>query len=130
MGKDGFVSLWIGNIDSQDLLDEYAELIYTDEGEWLPSPFLGDFNINMDDFDEDFIEKVCHGNEVMTLSELISGCSYEDVVILKFINMYGDKLPNDINSAVLLYNFGYNGNTKEVQKDELNFKYIGTVSYK
>ncbi len=39
MEKEGLVSLWIGNMRSQDLLDEY---------------------ISIDDFDEDFIEKVCY----------------------------------------------------------------------
>ncbi|UOQ94875.1 hypothetical protein MUO14_08090 [Halobacillus shinanisalinarum] len=41
MEKQGYVSLWIGNIQ-----------------DFLPSPFLNDFAIDIDDFDEDFFEKV------------------------------------------------------------------------
>jgi hypothetical protein len=130
MEKEGFVSLWIGNIDSQDSLDEYAELIYTDEGEWLPSTFLADFNIDKDDFDEDFIEKICHEKNVKSLNELIAGCSYEDVVIPGFINVFGDDLPKGVNSAILLYNYEYDGNTKKTINGEQSFRYISTVQYK
>lgn len=91
MEKEGLVSLWIGNMRSQDLLDEY---------------------ISIDDFDEDFIEKVCYWNDINTLKELINGCSYEDIIINKFINMIGDKLPKEINSAILLYDFVYDDNER------------------
>lgn len=128
MEKQGFVSLWIGNMCSQDLLNEYTELIYTDEGEWLPSSFLTDFNINIDDFDEDFIEKICHENNINTLKELICGCSYEDVVIGKFVNMIGNKLPKETNSAILLYNFSYD-NKQKINNKEIGFRYMGTVQY-
>lgn len=130
MEKEGFVSLWIGNIDSQNSLDEYAELVYTDEGEWLPSPFLTDFNIVIDEFDEDFIEKVSYEDNVKSLKGLITGCSYEDVVIPRFINVFGDELPKGVNSAILLYNFEYDGNTKETKNSELSFRYVGTVQYR
>lgn len=130
MEREGFVSLWIGKMDSEDLMDKYVELIYTDMGEWLLSPFLTDFNININDFDEDFIEKVCHENDVKTLNRLIAGCSYEDVVISRFISIFDDKLPKGINSAILLYNFEYDGNIKEIEHDILSFKYVGTVKYR
>lgn len=130
MEKEGFVSLWIGNIDSQDSLDEYTELIYTEEGECLPSTFLADFNIDMDDFDEDFIEKVCHKKNVKSLNELIAGCSYEDVVILRFTNVLGDGLLKGVNSAILLYNYEYDGNIKKTRNGEQSFRYISTVQYR
>ena len=58
MEKEGYVSLWIGNLESDEKLLEYVELVYTDDGEWLPSQFLQDFNIDIDDFNEDCIESV------------------------------------------------------------------------
>ena len=130
MERDGFASLWLGKIDSQDSLDEYAELVYTDSGEWLPSQFLADFKIEMDDFDEDFIENVCHESDAQTLAELITGCSYENVVLTRFINICGDKLQKGINCAILLYNFDYNGNVKDTKNNELSLKFIGTVEYR
>ena len=44
--------------------------------------------------------------------------------------MFDDRLPKRINSAILLYNFGYDGKVKEVKHDELSFMYVGTVQYK
>ena len=83
MEKEGYVSLWIGNSKSDEELLEYVELVYTDDGDWLPSQFLQDFNIDIDDFDEDCIERVCREKEANLISELISGCSYGDIIIPK-----------------------------------------------
>lgn len=130
MEREGFVSLWIGTTNSEDLLDEYTELIYSDEGEWLPSSFLVDFNIDMDEFDEDYLEKVCYKNGVSTLKKLITGCSYQDVVIPRFINMFGNDLSKKVNLAILLYNFNYEGNIKDINHDKLSFQYIGTIQYR
>ena len=52
MEREGYVSLWIGNSKSDEELLEYVELVYTDDGDWLPSQFLQDFNIDINDFDE------------------------------------------------------------------------------
>ena len=83
MEKEGYVSLWIGNIKSDDELMAYVELEYTDDGDCIPSKFLKDFSIDIDDIDEDFIERVCHENKVSSISELISGCSYEEIILPK-----------------------------------------------
>lgn len=130
MEREGFVSLWLGNSYSQDLLDEYAQLVYPDSGDWVPSEFLTDFNIDMADFDEDFIEKVSNESDVETLTDLITGCSYEDVVISRFINICGDKLQKGINCAILLYDFEYDGNVKDTKSDALSLKFIGTIQYR
>ena len=130
MDNSDFVSLWIGNINSKDHLDLYTELKYTDEGEWLPSPFLADFNIDIDDFDEDFLEKAYHENEVDSLKDLILGCSYESIVIPKLVSLFSNKLPRKVNSAILMYNLKYSGSIKEIKHDEINFKYVGTLQYR
>lgn len=49
MEKEGYVSLWIGNIKSDDELMAYVELEYTDDGDCIPSKFLKDFSIDIDD---------------------------------------------------------------------------------
>lgn len=56
MEKKGLVSLWIGIINLDDDLSEYVKLNYTEEGDGFSSRFMNDFNIQMDDFDGDFIE--------------------------------------------------------------------------
>lgn len=130
MERDGFVSLWLGKIDSQKLLDEYVDLVYTDSGEWHQSQFLYDAKIDMNDFDEDFIEKVFHDREVETLTELITGCSYEEVVIPRLTNIYGDKLQKGVNCAILVYNFAYNINVKDTKNNALSLMFIGAIEYR
>ena len=46
MEREGYVSLWIGNIKSDDELIAYVELEYTDDGDCIPSKFLKDFSMN------------------------------------------------------------------------------------
>lgn len=128
MEKEGYVSLWVGSINSYEELSEYVSLIYTKEGEWKSSPFLKDYDIDMDDFDEDYIESVCIKNSVDSLEELICGCSYEEVVIPKFEKML-KSFNEKINTAILLYNFEYDGTNRVIKTEDYYFKYIGTVMY-
>ena len=107
MEKEGYVSLWIGNIKSDDELMAYVELEYTDDGDCIPSKFLKDFSIDIDDFDEDFIERVCHENKVSSISELISGCSYEEIILPKIEEKMEGQFQDKVNSAILLYNFDF-----------------------
>ncbi|WP_286166440.1 immunity 22 family protein [Bacillus sp. E(2018)] len=56
MEKQGIVSIWLGNVNKSHL-EEYVNLTNDEDGESFPSKFFVDFNIDMDDRDEDFIEK-------------------------------------------------------------------------
>lgn len=129
MEREGYVSLWIGNSKSDEELLEYVELAYTDDGDFLPAQFLKDFNIDIDDFDEDFIERVCLDKEANSITELISGCSYEDVVIPKYENLINKVSSVKFNAGILLYNFEYDGNVKAVNNKDYQFKFIGAVEY-
>ena len=57
MEKQGWVSIWLGNINDEDSIGEYVDLTYEEDGESVPSQFFIDFNIDMDETDEDTIEK-------------------------------------------------------------------------
>jgi Immunity protein 22 len=129
MEKQGYVSLWIGNIQNEAQLSDYLELIYTDEGDFQPSQFLRDFNIDMDDIDEDFIEKVVYHENCKKIKDLLHGCSYDDVVIPRFEAEVGSELPVNINAAILLYNFIYQGDRQDGIHNDGGFRYIGSVSY-
>lgn len=129
MEKQGYVSLWIGNSKSDEELLEYVELIYTDDGYYLQSQFLQDFNIDIDDFDEDCIERVCLEKDVNSIIELISGCSYEDIVIPKYEKMVDELSLVKFNAGILLYNFQYDGNVGSVNNKDYEFKFIGSVEY-
>lgn len=130
MERQNFVSLWIGSINDDESLSKYVELDYNeDEGDFLPSQFLIDFDIDIDDLDEDFIEKVVHEKNCNNLSELIGGCSYDSVILPRFENIVGTAIPEQINAAVLLYNFEYDGREKEINAKNYTFKFIGAVPY-
>ncbi|MCR9040333.1 immunity 22 family protein [Bacillus sp. L381] len=131
MERQNYVSLWIGSIKDNESLSKYVELVYNeDEGDFFPSQFLIDFDIDIDDLDEDFIEKVAHENNRNNLPALIDGCSYDSVILPRFEDMVGGTtLPEQINAAVLLYNFEYDGREKEINAKNYSFKFIGAVSY-
>ncbi|MCB7162990.1 immunity 22 family protein [Bacillus subtilis] len=130
MERQNFVSLWIGSINDDESLSKYVELDYNeDEGDFIPSQFLIDFDIDIDELDEDFIEKIVHGKNCNNLSELIGGCSYDSVILPRFENIVGTAIPEQINAAVLLYNFEYDGREKEINAKNYTFKFIGAVPY-
>ena len=129
MEKEGYVSLWIGNMKSDNELLEYVELGYTEDGDWAPSKFLIDFNIDIDDFDEDYIERVCHDNVVNSISELISGCSYEDIIMPQIEKVIADRFPENINSAILLYNYDYDQMIQNVDTPQYKFDFVCSVEY-
>lgn len=128
MEKEGYVSLWIGNIKSDDELMDYVELEYTDDGDCEPSAFLKDYNIDIDEFDEDYIERVCHTKKTNSISELISGCSYEDIIVPLIEGKIGKEIPEKVNSAILLYNFDFDCNTDGIDT-VYNFKFVCSVKY-
>ncbi|MEY8820415.1 immunity 22 family protein [Bacillus subtilis] len=130
MERQNFVSLWIGSINDDESLSKYVELDYNeDEGDFIPSQFLIDFDIDIDELDEDFIEKIAHRKNCNNLSELIGGCSYDSVILPRFENIVGTAIPEQINAAVLLYNFEYDGREKEINAKNYTFKFIGAVPY-
>lgn len=130
MERENYVSLWIGSIQTVDTLNKYVELRYDEEeGDFLPSPFLRDFEIDIDDLDEDFIEKVAHDHNKEFLYQLIGGCSYEEMILSRFEANQGKQLPKNINAAILLYNFDYEGKRNEIVNKGYTFTFVGSVSY-
>jgi hypothetical protein len=106
MEKQGWVSIWFGNIKAEDSLEKYVDLTYDEEGESVPSKFFIDFNIDMDETDEDTIEKTVYKNGSSDIATLLNGCSYEKMIIPKVKkNM---DLKKTYNAVILIYNFGYN----------------------
>lgn len=122
MEKIGIVSLWLGNAESIEQLDNYVELRY-DEGESIPSEFLLDYQIDMDDIDEDFIEKAILNERLNSFESLLKGASYEENIIPKLDKEYS--IDKDYNAIILLYNFEYEGKTTVAN----NFDFIASVSY-
>lgn len=125
MEQEGYVSLWLGKFKSKIDLQNYLFISYTEDGDAIPSKFETDFNI--DYFDEDFREASYFEEELNTLPMLLAGCSYDDIVISKFVETQGETLNDSVNSIILLYNFNY---TEKVHKYCGHMKYIGNIKYK
>lgn len=130
MEKEGFVSIWFGNMKSQNFLEKYVNSIYDEDGEYKPSQFLEDFRIDIDELDEDFIEKVNYNFISDKLNELLKGCSYSNEVIPRICKKIGEEINEEVNTVILLYNFNYLGEIIKINKEEYSIKYYGTVSYR
>lgn len=130
MEKEGVVSLWLGNIRTNEFLNDYVEIKYTEDGEWEPSEFLKDFKIDIDDIDENFIEKVRYEEKLDSIESLLQGCSYEEIIIPKIINIIGNKVGKEINTVILVYNLEYSGSNIKVNNDKYSMEYICSVEYK
>ncbi|MBM6647995.1 MULTISPECIES: immunity 22 family protein [Bacillus] len=103
MEVHGIVSIWLGNMETQDQLDVYMEVTYDEEGDSIPARFFVDFNIDMIDVDEDFIEKEVLEEASDDISVLLTGCSYDDKILSRIKEEV--KLKKSYNSIVLIYNF-------------------------
>jgi hypothetical protein len=121
--KQGWVSIWLGNINDEDSIGEYVDLTYDEDGESVPSQFFIDFNIDMDETDEDTIEKAVYKNSSSDISALLDGCSYEEIVIPKIQKSIN--LKKSYNAVILIYNFQY--------KNEISstgaFDFIAATNY-
>ncbi|UTE72114.1 immunity 22 family protein [Rossellomorea marisflavi] len=123
MEKQGMVSIWLGNMKTQYQLEKYVNLTYDEDGESVTSKFFADFNIDMDEIDEDFIEKAVLEEKSDKISALLEGCSYEEIILPEF---RGYKNLNKLyNAVILIYNYEYENlvNSRE------DFDYIASTSY-
>ncbi|MBC1425615.1 immunity 22 family protein [Listeria seeligeri] len=123
MEKKGIVSLWLGNFQNIQELEEFVNLSYDDDGESVPSRFFLEFNIDIDDIEEDFIEKAVLENTSNDIAALLKGCSYEEVIIPRILDKCNIKLT--YNTIILIYDFEYNGSI-QVSNDT---EFITTVNY-
>lgn len=127
MRKEGTVSLWIGKIESEEELNMYVEIPYIEDEEIHTSKFGESFKISR--YDEDFIEIKYSETPMNELRELLKGHSYDEIIIPKFINLYGSEQLMGENAIILLYNFEYGGAVKKYDNGKIHFEYIGTVQY-
>ncbi|KMK95302.1 immunity 22 family protein [Rossellomorea marisflavi] len=123
MEQPGMVSIWLGNMKTQNQLEKYVNLTYDEDGESVPSNFFSDFNIDMDEIDEDFIEKAVLKEKSDKISALLEGCSYEESILAEFRGY--KKLNKLYNAVILIYNYEYENlvNSRE------DFDYIASTSY-
>src|SRR5260221_1475154 len=100
---DGSVSLWVGVSPSRDALENYVELDYSTGDMSRLSQLADDFGTGY--YDEDFVDISFHEKATRSLSDLLHRCSYASLIIPKFVELCGEFLPTEVNSAVLFYDF-------------------------
>ncbi len=127
MEQEGFVSLWLGNVQSFEELDRLLTISYSDEGDLIPSIFAKHFEI--DRYDDAVREAEYYEEVRRDLNRLLEDFSYYDEIIPKFNALVQEELPNDINAVILLYNFKYTGKIVEAKISSNYLRYIGSVEY-
>ncbi len=127
MEQEGFVSLWVGNVQSFEELDRLLTVSYSDEGDFIPSIFAKHFEIQI--YDEAVREAEYYEEVSSDLNRLLERFSYEDEIVPKFNALVQVELPSDINTVILLYNFKYNGKIVEAKISSNYLIYLGSVEY-
>ncbi|MGE7767281.1 immunity 22 family protein [Peribacillus sp. NPDC096540] len=127
MQKEGFVSFWVGNINTSEELDNLLEISYTEDGDFIPSMFARSFGI--DRYDDAVREADFYDEADNLLSRLLEGFSYDDDIIPKFSSLCGAQLTSEYNVVILLYNFKYEGIKKKTTINNSNLEFLGAVEY-
>ena len=126
METENTVSIWIGNFTDKSQLGYYLRINYDEDGEAVPSNFLIENDINLDDIDDDLLEAEIYDVEYSNLEQMIKGASYDQTILR---NLKGEGINMIIppsNTIILLYNYDCSGNKIVTE----NTRFIGTVSYK
>ncbi|WP_300379998.1 immunity 22 family protein [Clostridium sp.] len=124
MQKEGKVSLWLGNFNSEKTFREFMEIKYTDDGDSIPSKFKKQFKI--DYYDIDFSEIDYMEEKSNDLEVLLEGFSNDYEIIPKLNEKYNGGI---YNSIVLLYDFEYDFNEENYEGDNNTLDFIGCVEY-
>lgn len=127
MEQEGFVSLWVGNVQSSEEMDRLLTVSYSDEGDFIPSIFAKHFEVRR--YDDAVREAEYYEEASNDLNQLLEGFSYDDEITPKFNTLVQEELPNDINAVILLYNFKYTGEIVEATIQSNYLRYFGTVEY-
>ena len=126
METENTVSIQIGNFADQSQLDHYLQINYDEDGEAVPSQFLIENSIDMDDIDDDFIESEVYDVKHSNLERMLKGASYEQTILRNLKEEGINMIIPPSNTIILLYNYHYIANV--VARG--NIRFIGTVSYK
>ncbi|OAB35022.1 immunity 22 family protein [Paenibacillus glacialis] len=127
MEKEGFVSLWVGKVQTTEELNRLLAVSYSDEGDFFPSIFAKRFEIRR--YDDAVREAEYYETVSNDLNQLLEGFSYDDEIVPRFEKLVQVGLPNDINAVVLLYNFKHTGEIVEAPILSNYLRFLGTIEY-
>ena len=126
METENTVSMWNGDFGDQCHLDHYLQIHYDEDGEAVPSQFLIENGIDLDDIDDDWLEAQLYDRNHSNLEQMLKGASYEQTILRNLIGEGINTVIPQSNTIILLYNYDCSSNKKVTD----NTRFIGTVSYK
>lgn len=112
--KDDYVSVWLGNFDSETELNNYLEESYN--GDTI-SKFADQYKLNY--YDHDFLEMKFLIDK-RNIRELLEPLSYSKNFIEYVIKDSLSSNLKQVNTAILLYNFQYDMEVP-IKNSELSF---------
>lgn len=123
-GNDKYVSIFVGNCKSQELLNEYMKKDYELlEADCIGSEFGVDFGVNT--YDEDVFVAVVNILPSKSIEEIFIQADIFDIEKLK--GSYPNGLDDFYNTAIVVGKLKYEGDIKEIQNDEFGcFKFLAT----
>jgi len=121
------VSLWVGTADSAAALTLYMTYTFDADGDCPPCPFGRDFGIDW--FDEDFLEASRRDAATRSLRQLLAGNSDGAAIATAFARRWGETLPWEVNTVVLLYDIEYPGTVTFVNSGPVRLRFLGTLPY-
>ena len=127
MEKEGVVSIWLGESDSIKDFQQYVQVYYSEEGNFINSKFEKDFDIEC--FDEDLREMNHLEQSSKSFSLILSNHSFCESIISNYILKFNDTLDIEYNCIILIYDFDYKGFIKEVSHSKMFIKFIGAIDY-
>jgi hypothetical protein len=121
--NDEYVSVFIGNCNSQELLNRYLEKNYELlDVDCIGSEFGIDFGINT--YDEDLLVAVVNAKSSDIIKEIFAQADIFDIDKLRA--NYPSGLGDFYNTAIVVGKLKYEGKIKEIQNNEFgHFKFLG-----
>jgi hypothetical protein len=122
----GVVSLWLAKIDSEESLDSFTEITYTEDGSYKNSTFGAYFQTGY--YDEGFKESTFLDKYSDCLSTLLEDFSYDEIIIPRFMELIPD-LEDSFNAVIMLYNHIHNSNTIKYDIESIYCRFFCYVKY-
>ena len=122
--NDKYISIFVGNCKSQQLLNEYMKKDYELlEVDCIGSEFGVDFGVNT--YDEDFLVAVVNMLPSKSIEEIFA--QTDIFYIEKLKANYPNGLDDFYNTAIVVGKLKYEGDIKKIQNDEFGcFKFLAT----
>lgn len=127
MRIDGVVSMWIGSARSRDALDRALHASFSEDGDFLGSPFSRGFDLGY--YDDAMREAEFLSVAPRRVADLFVGSSYSEITVPRFQRLGTTLAPGD-NCVVLLFDYRYRGVATSWSGSGVLLRFVGAVSYR